>query len=92
MIWHGMTQGQNIHIFNKSSTNNHIQYNSKDTWKRNQSKVFVTERSSGSMLGQKIAEQLNILTVGPPEDFKHLPVNYINQDKHIERTIHPMIE
>ena len=55
-------------------------------------KFYVTEGSSGAILGQKTAEKFNILRVGPPGDLKHLSVNTINQDNPIAQKMHPTIQ
>ena len=60
--------------------------------KATQAKFYVTEGSNGAILGQKTAETLNILRVGPPADSKYVSVNEINQAKDIKQQVHPEIQ
>ena len=55
--------------------------------KATQAKFYVTEGSNGAILGQKTAETLNILRVGPPADSKYVSVNEINQAKDIKQQV-----
>ena len=57
-----------------------------------QAKFYVTEGSNGAILGQKTAETLIILKVGPPADSKYLTVSEINLIKYIKHQIHPTIQ
>ena len=56
------------------------------------SEFYVTEGSSGAILGQKTAEKLNLLKVGPPDDSKHQSVDNINQSNPVEQKMHPQIQ
>eukprot|EP00112_Aurelia_sp_Birch-Aquarium-sp1_P015403 Seg3408.2 transcript_id=Seg3408.2/GoldUCD/mRNA.D3Y31 product="putative protein K02A2.6" protein_id=Seg3408.2/GoldUCD/D3Y31 len=67
--------------------------------KETQAKFYVTEGSGGALLGQKTAEKLDLLRVGPalgleadPASSLHKAVNEISQDKSTEHRIGPKIQ
>ena len=57
--------------------------------KATQANLYVREGSNGAILGQKTAETLNILRVGPPVDSKYVSVNEINRAQDIKQQVHP---
>ncbi len=67
--------------------------------KETDAKFYVTEGTGGSLLGQKTAEKLEILRVGPAQDsdsdsssLKYNSVNEISQDKQSTHKIDPKIQ
>eukprot|EP00795_Rhopilema_esculentum_P004164 gene4164-biopygen11942 len=67
--------------------------------KETQAKFYVTKGSGGALLGQKTAEKLDILRVGPvlgskadPTNSLHKSVNEISQEKPTEHKIDPKIQ
>eukprot|EP00795_Rhopilema_esculentum_P017882 gene17882-biopygen1759 len=67
--------------------------------KETQAKFYVTKGSGGALLGQKTAEKLDILRVGPvlgskadPTNSLHKSVNEISQEKPTEHRIDPKIQ
>ena len=68
-------------------------------WKETKAKFYVTKNSGGALLGQKTAEKLDILRVGPvlgskadPTNSLYKSVNEISQEKPTEHKIDPKIQ
>ena len=67
--------------------------------KNTQAKLYVTKGSGGALLGQKTAEKLDVLRVGPvlgpktdPKNSLHKSVNEISHEKPTEHKIDPKIQ